>query len=443
MLMRNLSTTIVTQFSGLFLGIITSVVINRALLPEGKGNLATFMVGVEMITLFSTFGLQKALVYEVGQNKGHRDVVANAFTISLANGILVGLLALVAVFATGSTLFGDLTTTAMLLAVPSAMFIALMGFLEGIVRGLNRIWHCNVAAILNRLVYLGVPLFGVITQTITLEGVIFGYMLSNLITAAYYYFVIRGDFDGLKILRDGFKRLFSYGLKYLLYSLVSNLHNRIDVLIIGILLTQTQVGFYSTAVGLAQMLWNLPTAISFVVMPHIANKVKGDDSSLQTARIARVSLIILFVMALALALVAPLVISLLYGDDFLPSVPALQYLLPGIVTFSTVRILGGHLVGRGRIVALTVVSTIILVVNVIMNLILIPAWGVVGASISSSVTYTINAILFAWLLSQEGYLRPIDVLLPKREDFAVLIQGLVRAVKRTSSIAKSSAKVTS
>jgi O-antigen/teichoic acid export membrane protein len=126
----------------------------------------------------------------------------------------------------------------------------------------------------------------------------------------------------------------------------------------------------------------------------------------------------------------------------LPAVPPLQYLLPGIVTFSTVRILGGHLVGRGRIVALTVVSTIILVVNVIMNLVLIPTWGVIGASISSSVTYTINAILFAWLLSQEGYVRPIDVLLPKREDFVVLIQGLTRILKRTGRHMKSSAEVT-
>ena len=89
--------------------------------------------------------------------------------------------------------------------------------------------------------------------------------------------------------------------------------------------------------------------------------------------------------------------------------------------------------------ALTVVSTIILVVNVIMNLVLIPMWGVIGASISSSVTYTINAILFAWLLSQEGYVRPIDVLIPKREDFTALYQGLMRLAKRTSSLAKSSA----
>lgn len=439
MLLRNLSTTVLTQFSGLFLGIITSVVINRALLPEGKGLLATFMVGVEMITLFSTFGLQKAIVYEVGQSKGSKDVVTNALTVSLANGLLVAIVTVIAIQVIGPSLFGDLPTTALLLAIPSAVMITLMSFFESIVRGLNRIWQCNIGAILNRLVYLGVPLFGVATGTLTLEGVIFGYMVSNLLTAVYYYVILRRDVDGFKIIKSATRSLFSYGLKYLVYSLVSNLHNRIDVLIIGILLTQVQVGFYSTAVGLAQMLWNLPTAISFVLIPHIANKVKGDDSSVQTAKIARVSLIILFVLGMGLALAAPLIISLLYGDEFLPAVPALQWLLPGIITFSTVRILGGHLVGRGRIVALTVVSTIILVVNVIMNLVLIPMWGVIGASISSSVTYTINAILFAWLLSQEGYVRPIDVLIPKREDFTALYQGLMRLAKRTSSLAKSSA----
>lgn len=439
MLLRNLSTTVLTQFSGLFLGIITSVVINRALLPEGKGLLATFMVGVEMITLFSTFGLQKAIVYEVGQSKGSKDVVTNALSVSLANGLLVAIVTVIAIQVIGPSLFGDLPTTALLLAIPSAVMITLMSFFESIVRGLNRIWQCNIGAILNRLVYLGVPLFGVATGTLTLEGVIFGYMLSNLLTAFYYYMILRRDVDGFKIIKSATRSLFSYGLKYLVYSLVSNLHNRIDVLIIGILLTQVQVGFYSTAVGLAQMLWNLPTAISFVLIPHIANKVKGDDSSLQTAKIARVSLIILFVLGMGLALAAPLIISLLYGDEFLPAVPALQWLLPGIITFSTVRILGGHLVGRGRIVALTVVSTIILVVNVIMNLVLIPMWGVIGASISSSVTYTINAILYAWLLSQEGYVRPIDVLIPKREDFTALYQGLMRLAKRTSSFAKSSA----
>jgi O-antigen/teichoic acid export membrane protein len=57
--------------------------------------------------------------------------------------------------------------------------------------------------------------------------------------------------------------------------------------------------------------------------------------------------------------------------------------------------------------------------NVGLNLLLIPAWGIAGASVSSSVSYTLStAVLLAAYVRRSGI--PLrEVLVPRRQDLAL------------------------
>ena len=65
---------------------------------------------------------------------------------------------------------------------------------------------------------------------------------------------------------------------------------------------------------------------------------------------------------------------------YIPSLPALFVLLPGVVAFSVTFVAGGYLTGIDRVGITSVVSVVSVVTNVIANLILIPPFVIVGAA---------------------------------------------------------------
>jgi len=92
------------------------------------------------------------------------------------------------------------------------------------------------------------------------------------------------------------------------------------------------------------------------------------------------------------ALLAKPVLGLLYGKEFLPAVPAFIWLLPGIVMLSINTILMNYFAAIGM-PPITVYSPMIaVIINIVLNLKLIRSLGIVGASISSVVSYGIMLI---------------------------------------------------
>jgi len=123
-----------------------------------------------------------------------------------------------------------------------------------------------------------------------------------------------------------------------------------------------------------------------------------------------------------LALVAPLLVQVLFGTAFQPSVVAVWLLLPGIVALSNARVLAGYLLGRNRQQVDLAASLAGLVVTVALDLLLIPRYGFAGAAIASSIAYaTTLAVDLAWVV-RHSTLTVKDLLLPTPADVRVTVR---------------------
>jgi O-antigen/teichoic acid export membrane protein len=91
--------------------------------------------------------------------------------------------------------------------------------------------------------------------------------------------------------------------------------------------------------------------------------------------------------ALAVGLAAAPLIHLLFGATFLPAVPALLWLLPGIVMLSVNTIYMNYFASTGLPPVTILAPAAAAFLNVGMNLALIPRFGIVGASLSSVASY--------------------------------------------------------
>jgi len=138
-----------------------------------------------------------------------------------------------------------------------------------------------------------------------------------------------------------------------------------------------------------------------------------------------------FLSALGLGIVASQAIPLLYGEAFRPSFAALVWILPGIVAFSTVNILAAYIAGIGKPRLNLFVAAVALVVTVSLNLYLIPRLDIVGASLTSTASYSVSAVLTIFLNVRLTGSSLRQLLVPTADDFNFarqLAQPLLRRV---------------
>jgi O-antigen/teichoic acid export membrane protein len=184
-----------------------------------------------------------------------------------------------------------------------------------------------------------------------------------------------------------------YGLRAYLGSLFAFLVLKSDVLLVSYLRGPVETGYYSIAVGLADILLMLPAVVGTVLFPRLSAASDLGERWRLTRRVLSA-----LAPAVPLALVVVLLgarpfIRLAYGPAFEPSFPAVAWLLPGIGCLAVNMVLMNLFASCGMPAVVVYSPLAALVVNVGANLVAIPALGFVGASITSSACYLLMLLI--------------------------------------------------
>lgn len=107
----------------------------------------------------------------------------------------------------------------------------------------------------------------------------------------------------------------------------------------------------------------------------------------------RVTASVMLVACLGMGLMGEWLIVTLFGVDYAPAYPALMALLPGVFALCYASILRLDLLGKGYPGRLSLMAGIGVVLNLGLNLVLIPKLGITGAALSSSAAYLTVALL--------------------------------------------------
>jgi O-antigen/teichoic acid export membrane protein len=148
-----------------------------------------------------------------------------------------------------------------------------------------------------------------------------------------------------------------------------------------------EVGIYSIAVYMGEMLWLLPGALTPLLVHSSAGHASDPERDRTAARAVRLGIILTLAAGVPLFLLAEPLLALLAGGEYQASGLALRALLPGIVAFAPGVVLAGDFIGRGKPHWNTQASVLTVVVNLIAGVMLIPKHGPVGAAWASSIAY--------------------------------------------------------
>ena len=148
-----------------------------------------------------------------------------------------------------------------------------------------------------------------------------------------------------------------------------------------------EVGIYSIAVYVGEMLWLLPGALTPLLIHSSAAHASDPDRDRTAARAVRIGMLLTTAVGLPLFFLAEPLLSLLAGGEYQASGLALRALLPGIVAFAPGVVLAGDFIGRGKAHWNTQASALTVLVGLVAGVLLIPEHGPVGAAWASSIAY--------------------------------------------------------
>jgi O-antigen/teichoic acid export membrane protein len=167
---------------------------------------------------------------------------------------------------------------------------------------------------------------------------------------------------------------------------------RLDQWILGAIAGTRELGLYSVAVAWAEGLFLLPTALSAVQRPDLV-RAKAREAVQLTARLFRMSLVITLFCASALVVAAPILCVTFFGEDFRGSIDDLRVLTAGAFGIVALKQLGSALTARQRPTLASAAISSAFASTVVLDFLLIPHYGGLGAAVASAVSYTFGGVV--------------------------------------------------
>ena len=200
------------------------------------------------------------------------------------------------------------------------------------------------------------------------------------------------------------KDLFSYGLPVMLGSAGSLVLGYVD----GICLTyftglNAVADYRNVAMPTVSILSYFASAVSSVLFPlssELWEKGYKEALGYGVERICLYSFVLVLPMAILMAYFPEVIINLFFNPQYLSAVPAIRILSLGTIFLTLNRIGFTVLNGIGKPHLSTKILYIGAIFNLIFNILLIPKFGIVGASLTTVFGYLLMWILQAWYLSR-------------------------------------------
>lgn len=386
---RKVAETQAARMALFVIGLVTSVLVARILGPEGRGQLAVAITISAIGAQLLNFGLAASNTYYVARD---RSLLPALVGNSVLIGLLLGGLAVVTclVFFTLFSGLAPLKGMLLILALATIPFGLTNLFLQKLLLGIQEIRAYNVIEIGAKFLGVGLIVVLILFNRVTVATVFSVTWAAVLGGMAAAFWHLWGYFD--RFPRPSvalFGNTLRYGLKAYLAAFCSFLVLRIDVLMIKYMLNAEQVGYYTIATGMADMIYMMPVVVGTIMFPKLSAMTTEKKKWHSTRKVLFVlSVLMVFVVALA-ALLAEPVIRLLYGKAFLPAVAPFVWLMPAIFALSINTIFMNYFASVGMPPIAVYSPMIAASFNIILNTKMIPLYGIIGAAISSIFSYAL------------------------------------------------------
>lgn len=363
------------------------------------GQIETLVALVTVLTIVLRFGISSAFFrfyFDADDDNGRRLVLRTSFWFTMAMATF-GLVAVVALAGPISqALFGQADAANLIRASAVALW-AQMNYEQ--LSSLFRVEERSVAFVIASLTNVVLTVAGTVLLVVVLDRGPLGVIVGNFTGTLVVYLALLGyrrEQLGLQLDRGLLQRMNQFGMPLVPSALLLWVTNFSDRFFLVKLTDTAEVGLYSVGVRIASAMVLLLTAFR-MAWPAFAYSIKSDEEARRTYAWVLTYLVVLTTwIATALTLLSPWLVAWLTAPEFASSSRVVGPLAFAAVSFGGFIVLSIG-IGRARRTQFNwVITGAAAVVNVTLNLTLIPFYGMMGAAIATVAAYTVMFAGMAW-----------------------------------------------
>ncbi len=389
----NIAVTFISRIITAMMLFLIAVMVSRHFGVEAKGIFTMFFFLPELIFNIGHLGIGNSNVFYIAQDK---ELSKKIFYNTIDQTTLLSS-ALILLFLTfywlNPNIMGKLNPMYIYWSLVLVPFMFLEKYLQSIFVGNQRFKLFNLLLIISKIATFITAFILIYIYHQTLQSVLIAYSIFTILLPLWYLVICIRQY-GFKLSFDRalFRQTIVFGLKSYGICIFGYLILRADTYMLNVMRGLNDVGLYSVATNFFDGMNLLASSIALVLFPLMSEN-KTNNYAILRKGLRVIMIIMIPTIFLTMLFIRP-VIGLLFGPAFLPSVGAFYILSAALIFWSMLSIINQYYASIGLPTFMLFLWLGGLILNVGLNFIFIPKYGILAAASSSLLTY-----FLLWLIS--------------------------------------------
>lgn len=367
--------------------LISAPYVSRVLQPEGMGRVSFVQSVINIFLLLTMLGIPLYGIKACAKVRDNREELSRTVkelliinTISLIVTLILLTISLLIIpkFKAESELF---------IVFSFILILNLVG-VEWFYQAIEQYDYLTLIHLFSKLIALAILFIFVKTKQDVLM-----YAVTLVISSVGLNFIsiIRlNRYVDLSIKHLNFQKHLKYIITLFAFSAFTTVYTSMDTIMLGFLSNQIEVGYYNLAVKIKNLLVSLITVVGSVLLPR-ATVILKNKGNLEFKKLVQKTLSFNIIISLPISIffitISDIVIEILGGSTFYPTITTLKIIMPAIVFIAISNVIGIQYMIPLNKEILVLYSTIGgAISNIILNLILIPQFGATGAALATTIS---------------------------------------------------------
>lgn len=394
----NMVLNIVRTCASIVFPVFTFPYVSRVLLPENVGRVSFAQAFVNYFALIAALGISTYAIRTCAAVKKNREQLQEAASQLFSINIITTLVSYIALIFT-LVLFRSLYPYRVLIIIESTTIVFATVGADWLNQAMEDFYYITVRTLFFQLVSLILIFVFVKTQEDYLNYALICVLSAvgtNILNIFY-----RKRYCNIRLTLDiNWKLHFAPIVFLFVMMLAQTIFNNADITMLGLMRNDFDVGIYSTANKINRIISQVVQSLCFVVIPRLSIYFSQNDFSGANKLLRKVlgfNLSLGLPMVVGVLMLSKELVLIVGGDEYITASPVLKILILGFM-FSLV---GGSFLGNAILIPMgkeryyMIVCCIAAGINVILNVILIPSLGPIGAATSTA----FNGLVILCLLS--------------------------------------------
>jgi len=401
---RNMAFLFTARIIGLVLGFFYVMLTARYLGPNNYGILAFALALNGIFGVIANFGLDPLTVREVARNPDLAEkYLSNGITMKLLFGTFTFVIVAAVVNLLG---YPPITRHVVYVITLSTIIAGVNNLFNDIYQAFEQMEFTSLGQVLKSAMLFILVLIGIELRFAVMYFAAM-YLIANIIVLIYNVIVTLLKFlrPELKAELDFWREALREAWPFALTSIFVSIYYWIDSVMLSYMKGNEVVGWYNATYRLTILFLSIPTIFNLTIFPTMSRLYIQSRGNLKLVfeQYLRYMIILGIPLGVGVTMLARPIILLIYGSEYEPSAKSLQILIWSVVFLYMSSPPARTLEAIGRQSSITKMTAFGALLNISLNLLLIPRFSLYGASFTTALTEFYSLVVLFWLVTREGY----------------------------------------